>query len=795
MTVDTQGDLLVQASRQATISTVAGQLSLSGEVAAGAAVSTVVDTVKTDAYIGTNDQITANGTTGTIQVLTGNTDSNPGQTTPSTGVAVIAATFQNVQTIAVGGSIATSDTSAAVSGSAAVNVISDTTLADVASGANLDESDGTPGSGPGVTVTAADPLVLLSTAGALAVGTDVGVGIAANVDSITKNTQAYIAGTVTAAGTVRVQAKSTEDISSINGTAVVAINPDIDEGFASLALAGAAGVFVMKLDTEAYLDSGATVTADGSILVAASDANTINLLSGSLAAGLAALGAGVTVPVINKTTEAYVGTGATVTALGLGTAISADTGQFSVSYVPYGSSAAAPAPPSVSANLTGSGNSLTSERLLDQRVATPETTSVHGLAVTAVNSDNIQGVGVDAAVGGDTLNVSGSVAVLTNDTTAYIASNANINSSNAGAASTQAVLVAAGNDAAFLGVAFAASFAASGLTPGAVVLVINNTTEASIDDGARVAALGNVEVLAHSSGDILTIAAGVAIGETVLAGSIAFVQVNDTTQANIGSSATSAATGAQVNAGGNVLVDATDDTVTYMITGSAAFSVGDAIGAAVSIVDLSKNTSAFIGENATVNALGDTPSISGIFDGNYTASGDFETLATFHGVAVQASTSENVTNVAAAGAAGGDDALGGGVTVELFNSTTQAYIGTDASVNTATVQSVDSAIGGSLAVSAAQAVDVAAVNQATNFSFAGGLALGGAGIAGGVDVGLLNNSTVAYIAVGVERERTTGRRRLRVIERRRANLRDRRRRGGFARLDRRRFGLVDWRGV
>ncbi len=117
-------------------------------------------------------------------------------------------------------------------------------------------------------------------------------------------------------------------------------------------------------------------------------------------------------------------------------------------------------------------------------------------------------------------------------------------------------------------------------------------------------------------------------------------------------------------------------------------------------------------------------------------------------MAVQASTSENVTNVAAAGAAGGDDALGGGVTVELFNSTTQAYIGTDASVNTGTVQSVDSAIGGSLGVSAAQAVDVAAVNQATNFSFAGGLALGGAGIAGGVDVGLLNNSTVAYIAAG-----------------------------------------------
>ena len=47
-----------------------------------------------------------------------------------------------------------------------------------------------------------------------------------------------------------------------------------------------------------------------------------------------------------------------------------------------------------------------------------------------------------------------------------------------------------------------------------------------------------------------------------------------------------------------------------------------------------------------------------------------------------------------------------------------------------------------------QAVNVAAVNQATNFSFAGGLGGGIAGIAGGVDVGLLNNSTQAYIGNG-----------------------------------------------
>ncbi len=110
----------------------------------------------------------------------------------------------------------------------------------------------------------------------------------------------------------------------------------------------------------------------------------------------------MTVPVINKTTQAFIGAGAVVTALGLGSAINADTGQFAISYVPYGTSSGEQVEPMpVSANLTGStdgNNNLTSQRLTEERVATPETTSVNGLAVTAVNSDDLQGVGVDGGV-------------------------------------------------------------------------------------------------------------------------------------------------------------------------------------------------------------------------------------------------------------------------------------------------------------------------------------------------------------------------------------------------------------
>ena len=79
------------------------------------------------------------------------------------GVGVVAATFQNLQTIVVGGSLAGS---AGAAGSVAINVLSDTTLADIGAGAVVIATQGSPGNGPGVIVTAADILTLKSTAGA-----------------------------------------------------------------------------------------------------------------------------------------------------------------------------------------------------------------------------------------------------------------------------------------------------------------------------------------------------------------------------------------------------------------------------------------------------------------------------------------------------------------------------------------------------------------------------------------------------------------------------------------------------
>ncbi len=110
-------------------------------------------------------------------------DPSTGGTTPFSGVAVVAATYLNLQTIAAGGAVGGEDGAA---GSATVNVLSDTTHAYIAAGASVTATDNSPGNGPGVMVAAADLLSLLSTAGAAAAGGGDGLGAGVDVDSITK---------------------------------------------------------------------------------------------------------------------------------------------------------------------------------------------------------------------------------------------------------------------------------------------------------------------------------------------------------------------------------------------------------------------------------------------------------------------------------------------------------------------------------------------------------------------------------------------------------------------------------
>src|SRR5262249_6529205 len=116
--------------------------------------------------------------------------------------------------------------------------------------------------------------------------------------------------------------------------------------------------------------------------------------------------------------------------------------------------------------------------LSKQRVSTPHTRAIQGLAVTATSRDDVEAEAVRfaaAAVGAPEL--SGLANVITFDTEAFISAGAKINSNNTGASTSQAVLVAAGSDSSHFGNAGAvtgASLAAFGA--GADVTLIQGQT-------------------------------------------------------------------------------------------------------------------------------------------------------------------------------------------------------------------------------------------------------------------------------------------------------------------------------
>jgi len=179
----------------------------------------------------------------------------------------------------------------------------------------------------------------------------------------------------------------------------------------------------------------------------------------------------------------------------------------------------------------------------------------------------------------------------------------------------------------------------------------------------------------------------------------------------------------------------------------AAGGVGIGIGAAgvgvgVAVVVVTKDTSAYIGENAVVDAKG-LSSMFSVPNGTLSDNGTFGTDSNVRGLVVTAVTSESVLNIAAAGAAGLGAGVAGAVTVEVIDSDTLAYIAAGAKVNHDTMNAGEG-----------QDVYVVATNDVNVIAIAGAVGGGvGAGVAGGVDVGLLRNDTTAYLSGDVKARR------------------------------------------
>ena len=295
-------------------------LDVADSAAIGASAAILIRTSVVDAFVGQGDTITADGTSGTCDGS-------------RTGLCVTATQGANITLLAIGGS---AGGDAGVAGSATVDVLNDTTDAYLDQGVTVTATGTAASSTAGIAVAASDLTTIMGISGAVAIGGDAGVGAGVDAEIIGKDTEAWmgVGDNATVNGDVTVDATSSE-----TGTSIA-----VGGAFAGdVAVTVNAGVSVYTITTKAYvggictaavlsyancLGYKATINAGGSARVAANEQTTLNVIAGNIAAsGGVAVGAAGAVPVLSKTTTAFIGDDSVVNAQGNdATGLSVDTG-------------------------------------------------------------------------------------------------------------------------------------------------------------------------------------------------------------------------------------------------------------------------------------------------------------------------------------------------------------------------------------------------------------------------------------------------------------------------------------
>ena len=163
-----------------------------------------------------------------------------------------------------------------------------------------------------VNVAATDTSMFVAVAGAAAFGSSTGIGGSFSLDYLTKTTLAYIQGTSVNAGDVVIDASAPMTIISVVGGATGSKS--------SASVAGSVNVNFLTGETEAYLGSGTTVTTNsGGVSIDASATLTTATVAGVISvtsSGSAAVGAVLDLGIYQNTVLAFVAASDQVTAAG-----------------------------------------------------------------------------------------------------------------------------------------------------------------------------------------------------------------------------------------------------------------------------------------------------------------------------------------------------------------------------------------------------------------------------------------------------------------------------------------------
>ncbi|MFU8776147.1 MAG: LEPR-XLL domain-containing protein, partial [Roseovarius sp.] len=659
------------------------------------------------------------------------------------GVAVIADSWEDLIGIAVQGSVGGA---AAVAGALPITVITETTTARIGSDNAINRAPGADaGAAQDVILRATDDLLMVHVAGNLAVGGTAGVGIGADITSIIKTTTAEIVGnSATSTNPAQITANRNVIVEAMSRDKLVSVVIGVAVG-AKAGVGLNANVYVHDTDTIARIGARADVVAEGSVLVDAAQATDADFIVISVAAGgFAGIGAGVGVAVFDHTTTSTIDADARVVAKGLRAALDGvrtgtiDVGGSSgVTALSVGADGVNVSQQNLSGANSGNFNlglptfdtnlDDTDGMFADRKFAAATEEGFRGLSVTASSVSDATSFGGVLAGGAAAIGGSVVVSVITANTTAGIGAGARINDTTGQQGGEQRVRVGAGGAIDHLGIVAGAAVGGVAVLPVVHAGVANLTTTARID-GAFVRAVDDISVRADAHQDVQALGIVLAGGGTAaIAPAVQVLDLTSTTTAAISGAA-------NVEAGGNVVVTAADDT--NIDTLGVALAVGGtSVGAAISVVSVDKTTDAIIGSGAEVTARAEGGTVMAL-SGESTSRDDLDEV---RGVIVEAQSRENIDVVGAGGAAGGV-AIGGSVAVQFIDSDTRAAIESGATVN-APQSGVDFGTG--------QSVHVAAFNEVDLFVFAGGVALGTVAASGGVNVADIRNDTAAYIGGSV----------------------------------------------
>jgi filamentous hemagglutinin family protein len=547
-----------------------------------------------------------------------------------------------------------------------------------------------------------------------------GVAVSADVsiNDITANTAAYIADGVT------VSSATAADLDATNRLALSALSGavTISTQQSGNALAGSYAQNSLAGTTAAYVDD-ATLTLSGPLTADAKTTGTIETLSASVAGtkGKVGVAGSVSINAIDNATKTYLSnvllTG--VSTVGL-TALDDSTIRAIAGAIAFGGKAGI--------GLSFGWNQLDNET--ESWIASSDV-DASGLVSVAATTDNSIDT-ISAAIGASQGAMAGAGAVtintIDNTTRTWIAGTRGSD----GVDGAAGIALRSTDSSRIFGLAgsLGASTQQAGVGVSFAWNDVDNIVDARLKDSAHAeSTAGSVSVKADSTTHIEAIAAAGGVANKVgVAGSGSVVQAKNSVKAGIDAGSTALADG-------NVHIAAADDVDLFSLAGNVAGGGKVAIGASASVLITDNTVEARIDGSAT--GRGNRGSLA-VPTGEKDGSGALLTESTT-GVAVTATSHEDIETIAAGGSGAGSVGVAGSATVTDLTETTTAAIGAGASINP-----LDDG-------ASTQDVTVRASDETILLGVAGAVAFGGSGgVGAGADVGIINKTTTASMAGNVK---------------------------------------------